>query len=60
MANVNIFENTSKTLPKSDPQIVRIDFTESQIAGRKSHIPTPSQAGDMAISHVPNASKTPG
>jgi hypothetical protein len=60
MSNVNIFQNSTKTVPKSDEQIVRIDFTESQIAGRKSHLPTPAQSGDLSISHVPNASKTPG
>jgi len=59
MSNVNIFQNATKTVPKSDEQIVRIDFTESQIGGRKGHIPTPRQAGDLSISHVPNASKSP-
>jgi hypothetical protein len=52
MSNLNIFQNTSKTLPKKDEQIVRIDFEEPDLAGKP---PTPSQSGILGISHVPNA-----
>jgi hypothetical protein len=56
MSNVNIFQNTSKSLPKSDEQIVRIDFEKPKLAGTP---PSPSQSGQLGISHVPNAgSKT--
>jgi hypothetical protein len=54
-----LFQNDTKTLPKQDGQIVRVSMKQNEIAGRTDHIPTPSKAGDMAISHVPNAgSKT--
>ena len=56
---MNIFQDPTKALPKKDDQIVKVNFEEQQIGGRKSHIPTPSKAGNMAIQHVPNAgSKT--
>ena len=60
MSNVNIFNNSSKTVPESDEQIVRIDMTKSDIGGRKSHLPSQMKADKMAVSHVPNASSMPG
>jgi hypothetical protein len=51
----NIFVDNTKSLPKSDAQIVRISMKENEIAGRKDHVPTPSMGRDMAIQHVPNA-----
>lgn len=55
----NIFQNDTKSLPKSDSQIVRVSMKENEIGARKDHVPTPSKAGDMALQHVPNAgSKT--
>ncbi len=56
MSNTNIFQEPAKTLPKSDSQIVRVDFETQELGGRKGHIPSPSQASDMSIQHVPNAS----
>lgn len=56
---VNIFQDNTKSLPKKDEQIVRVTMEQSEIAGRKDHIPSPSMGSDMAIRHVPNAgSKT--
>ena len=60
MSNVNIFQNSSKSVPESDEQIVRIDMTKSDIGGRKSHLPSAMKADKMALSHVPNASSMPG
>ena len=39
MSNLNIFQNSTKSVPTSDPQIVRVDMEEAQIGGRKSHLP---------------------
>jgi hypothetical protein len=59
MSNVNIYKNSASTLPKKDEQIVRIDFETMDLAGRKGHIPSPSQSGQLGIQHVPSAgSKT--
>ena len=57
MSNVNIFSNATKAAPKSDQQIIRIDFEKPDLVGRP---PSPKQAGDLSISHIPNASKTSG
>lgn len=55
---MNIFQDNTQRMPKSDSQIKKIDFTQSQIGGRTDHIPTPNKEGDMAIRHVPNAGTT--
>lgn len=51
----NIFQDSTKSVPKSDEQIVRVDMEQIDIGGRKSHLPAGEKSGDMAISHVPNA-----
>lgn len=52
---VDIFRDPTKALPKKDEQIVRVPFEQLEIGGRTSHIPSPSMADKMGISHVPNA-----
>lgn len=54
MSNVNIFNNPTKTVPRSDPQIIRVNMEEQEIGGRKSHLPA-REKNDLTISHVPNA-----
>lgn len=60
MSNLNIFQNNAKTIPESDEQIIRVDLTQSDIGGRKSHMPAQEKSGALGLSHVPNASSTPG
>lgn len=60
MSNVNVFQNTAKSIPESDEQIVRIDMTKSDIGGRKSHLPGQSKSGVLGLSHTPNAGSTSG
>lgn len=55
MSNVDIFKNSTKTLPERDSQIVRVDLDKSDIGGRKSHLPSQDKSEAMAISHVPSA-----
>ena len=55
----NIFQDSTKSVPKSDPGIVRVDMEELQIGGRKSNLPAGSVSKDMSISHVPNADSGP-
>lgn len=50
--SVNPFVNNSKALPKSDSQIIRVPMDELEIGGRKSHLPSKSKDGKMAVSHV--------
>lgn len=55
---VDVFKSPAKsTIPKSDPQIVRVDFTEADIGGRKSHMPNEAKSDKMNITHVPNVGK---
>ena len=59
MSNMNIFQNSAKTLPKSDEQIMRVDMEQIDIGGRKSHLPAQDKSGALTLSHVPNTgSKT--
>lgn len=60
MSNVNIFQNTAKTLPKSDAQIVRVSMEQDDISARKSHMPAGEKSGSLTISHVPNTGSTVG
>lgn len=60
MSNTNIFQNNAKSIPESDEQIVRVDLEQSDIGGRKSHLPAQAKSGALNISHVPNAGSTVG
>ena len=60
MSNVNIFQNSAKSIPTSDEQIIRVDMEQIDIGGRKSHLPAQEKSGAMTHSHVPNASGMPG
>lgn len=60
MSNLNIFQNNAKSIPKSDEQIVRVDMEQSDIGGRKSHLPPMEKSGALGLSHVPNAGSTVG
>ena len=60
MSNLNIFQNSAKSIPKSDEQIIRVDMEEQQIGGRKSQLPAQHKADSMALSHMPNGSSMPG
>lgn len=53
---VNIWQNDTRSLPtkKADDQIVRVPMDQSEIAGRKSHLPNASISPEMSIVHVPN------
>lgn len=56
----NIFQNTAKSVPTSDEQIVRVDMEQLDIGGRKSHLPSQEKSGALGLSHVPNAGSTVG
>ena len=52
---IDIFHDSTKSVPKSDPQIVRVSMEENEIGGRKDNLPPPMIPGEMSILHVPNA-----
>ena len=60
MSNVNIFNNSVKSIPTSDEQIVRIDMDKIDIGGRKSQLPSQMKSEKMGLSHVPNAGSMTG
>lgn len=60
MSNVNIFQNSAKSIPKGDEQIIRVDMEQIDIGGRKSHLPNQSKAESMSLQHVPNAGSMTG
>ena len=49
---MDIFKDPTKTIPKSDSQVVRIDFDESQLGARKSHIAKALKRNENSIKHV--------
>lgn len=51
----DIFHDATKSVPKSDSQIVRVDMETLEIGGRKSNLPAQSKSSAMTVSHVPNA-----
>jgi hypothetical protein len=51
----DIFQNSTKSLPKSDDQIVRVNMEQIDIGGRKSHLPSQNKSGDLTLSHVANS-----
>lgn len=57
---MDIFRNSTKSVPTSDEQIVRVPMDEIQIQGRKDHLPAQSKSPELPINHVPNAGSTPG
>jgi len=60
MSNLNIFQNSAKSIPTSDEQIVRVGMEQIDIGGRKSHLPAAEKSPAMGLSHVPNAGSTVG
>lgn len=55
MAN-KIFQDPTSTVPRDDPQFVRVPFTGGPIANRPDHIPK-GQANQMGIQHVSTKGK---
>lgn len=49
--SVNPFVNSTKNLPKSDSQIIRVPMDQEDIGGRKSHLPA-KDANRMTLKHV--------
>lgn len=52
---IDIFKNTTKSIPESDAQIVRVPLEQLDIGGRKSHLPSTDKSSDLGLSHVTGA-----
>jgi hypothetical protein len=49
----NVFQNSTKSIPKRDAQIVRVTMEENEIGGRKTALPkNDTGATEMGIRHV--------
>lgn len=46
-----IFQDPTTTVPRNDPQFVRVPFDQMDIGGRKDHIPTGRET-QASVSHV--------
>lgn len=56
---VNIFQDSTKSVPKSSANIVRVSMTEDEISGRKDHMPK-ADSSEANVEHVPNRGGTKG
>lgn len=52
----SIFQNSAKSIPTSDAQIVRVSMEEMEIGGRKSHLPGQEKSAKMTVEHVGTSS----
>lgn len=50
-----IFSDNTRSLPKRDEQIVRVDMEQQDLGGRKAHLPPNPKSGVLGIQHVANA-----
>ncbi len=48
----NIWQNSTKTVPKSSAQIKRVNLSSSEIGARPSHMPKNGGKNDNSIRHV--------
>jgi hypothetical protein len=58
MSNSNLFQNSAKSIPTSDEQIVRVNMEEIEIGGRKSMLPAQQKSGVLGLSHVGSSGAT--
>jgi hypothetical protein len=58
--SVNPFVNSSKMIPKSDSQIVRVPMDSLEIGGRKGHLPAEQKPDRMSLKHVGTSSNGSG
>ena len=50
---VNIFQDPTKSVPKSSTNIVRVSMTQDEISGRKDHMPAADES-PASVEHIPN------
>lgn len=52
MAKSDLFHDTTSTVPRSDPRIVRIELNKEDIGARPSHISNLHPKNSYGIQHV--------
>lgn len=48
----DLFKSPRSKIPRNDSRITRIEFEESEVGARKSHLPKMTKSDKMAIVHV--------
>ena len=48
----DIFQDPTKSVPKSDPRIVRVPLEQEELGARTSHIAGIHKSNDMTVKHV--------
>lgn len=49
---IDLFKNSTKSIPESDAQIIRQDLEQLDIGGRKAHLPSQQKESNLGISHT--------
>lgn len=52
MAKADLFQDGTKSIPRSDPRVSRIDWDKEDIGARKSHISGIAPKNSNTIEHV--------
>lgn len=52
MAKSDIFQDSTKSIPRSDARVIRVAFDCEEIGARKSHISGIAPKNDNSIKHV--------
>lgn len=50
--SIDLFKNSTKSIPESDAQIVRVPLDQVDLGGRKSHLPSQHKESNLGITHV--------
>lgn len=50
--SIDLFKNSTKSIPESDAQIIRVPLDQLDIGGRKSHLPSQQKESNLGVSHV--------
>jgi len=52
MAKADLFHDSTKSVPRGDARVVRVDFDHEEIGARRSHIKGISPKNSYSIRHV--------
>ncbi len=53
----DLFHDSTKSIPTSDSQIVRVNMEEDEIQGQKDHLPGQNKSDILNVQHVPSKGK---
>lgn len=50
--SIDLFKNSTKSVPESDAQIIRVPLDTLDIGGRKGFLPPQQKNSDLGITHT--------